>query len=85
MVPTPPTISVEGKVRKGRGGEGQREGRGEKIREGKGVEEKGGKGSGNEGERRQRGGEGRGKGVPFIALCDKYHRCKKRSRKINNV
>ena len=52
----------EGKDR-GRGGEGN-EG-------GEGVEEKGGKGSGKEGERRQRGGEG--KGVPLIALYDKYH------------
>ena len=39
------------------------------MREGRGVKEKGGKGVGRTGEKT----EGRGKGVPLIALCDKYH------------
>ena len=58
----------EGKER-----EGKDRGRGEEggMREGREWKRREGKGSGKEGERRQRGGEG--KGVPLIALCDKYH------------
>ena len=69
IAPTPLQFQLRG--REGNGGEGQGEKRG-----GEGNEEGEGSGSGGrEGEWEGRGEktEWRGKGVPLIALCDKYH------------